>query len=229
MDLSYGIAGGIDIGFGKIIKSIAYGVLTVTKATGDYSFVADDAAIESLTKDVSKDFTVTVSDGELTSIKKLTINIVQNGTTESNHDDTLTGTSGNDIFNGLAGKDIINGLAGADTLNGGAGDDVLTGGDGEDIFQLANYSMDTITDFSVSDDTIQLESSVFTKLTAGSLSPANFLIGPSATDANDFVIYNSDTGELFYDADGNGVAAATQIALLGGIPQGLTAADFVVI
>ena len=226
--LTYGIDGGIDIGFGKIIKSIAYGELTVTKATGEYSFVPDDAAIELLNFDVNKKFTVTVSDGLLTKSKPLTINFVQNGTTESKHDDTLTGTSGNDKFDGLAGKDIITGLEGDDTLNGGAGDDVLTGGSGKDIFKLTNFSKDTITDFSVGDDTIQLENSAFTQLTAtGVLKAANFEIG-AAIDANDYVIYNNGTGELFYDADGSGAGAAVQIAVLG-ISLALTNADFVVI
>jgi Ca2+-binding RTX toxin-like protein len=226
--LTYGIAGGIDIGFGKIIKSIAYGELMVTKATGEYSFVPDDAAIESLNFDVSKEFTVTVSDGLMTKSKPLTINIVQNGTTESKHDDTLTGTSGNDKFDGLAGKDIISGLEGDDTLDGGAGNDVLTGGSGKDIFKLTNFSKDTIIDFSVDDDTIQLENSAFTQLTAtGVLKATNFKIG-AAVDANDYVIYNNGTGELFYDADGSGAGAAVQIAVLG-ISIALTNADFVVI
>ena len=45
------------------VKSSTYGVLTVTKATGDYSFVANDAAIEALTVVASTSFTVTASDG----------------------------------------------------------------------------------------------------------------------------------------------------------------------
>jgi len=42
------------------------------------------------------------------------------------------------------------------------------------------------------------------------------------------LIYNSDTGALFYDADGSGAGAATQIALLG-VHLSLTNVDFVVI
>ena len=245
--LTYGITDGTDNDNGTISKSVAYGKLTVTKATGNYKFVANDAAIEALTAAKSASFTVTVSDGSLSSSKTLTIKIAQNGTTESNGNDTLSGTSGNDRFNGLAGNDVINGLAGNDILNGGAGNDtlnggagadklqgglgndVLTGGVGKDIFQLTTLSKDTITDFSVVDDTIQLENSVFAKLTAtGVLNAANFKIGTAAADANDYVIYNSGTGALFYDADGNGAGAATQIALLG-IKLALTNADFVVI
>jgi Ca2+-binding RTX toxin-like protein len=89
--------------------------------------------------------------------------------------------------------------------------------------------MDTITDFSVADDTIQFENSVFSQLAAtGPLNTDNFKIGTAAADANDYVFYNSGTGALFYDADGNGAAGATQIALLG-VNLALTFADFFVV
>ncbi len=150
---------------------------------------------------------------------------------------TLTGTAaingtGNELNNVLTGNKRFNELragAGDDIMDGGLGKDVLTGGDGQDIFQLLNRSKDTITDFSVIDDTIQLENSVFTKLTAtGVLNADNFKIGAAATDVNDYVIYNNDTGALFYDANGSGAGGATQIAVLG-INLALTYADFFVI
>ncbi len=120
--LTYSITGGTDNGL-SISKSSAYGMLTVIKATGVYSFVANDAAIEPLTAAASTSFTVTVSDGSLSNSKILTINIAQRGVTESIGNNTLTGTAGNDKFDGLAGNDIINGMAGADTMKGGLGND----------------------------------------------------------------------------------------------------------
>jgi VCBS repeat-containing protein len=150
---------------------------------------------------------------------------------------TLTGAgaingAGNELNNSLTGNAAANTLSGElgnDTLNGGSGNDILTGGAGQDIFQLMDLSKDTITDFSVADDTIQLENSVFTQLTAtGVLNADNFKIGAGAADANDYVIYNSATGALFYDADGSGMNSATQIVQLG--PNiALTYADFFVI
>ncbi len=141
-----------------------------------------------------------------------------------------TGNELDNVLTGDVGVNTLDGGTGADTLNGGLGSDVLTGGAGQDVFQLTNLSMDKITDFSVVNDTIQLENSVFTQLTSiGTLSAANFKIGAAGADANDYVIYNSITGGLFYDADGSGTAgASTQIALLG-TNLTLTNSDFVVI
>ena len=51
---------------------------------------------------------------------------------------------------------------------------------------------------------------------------------PAAVDANDFVIYDDNTGALYYDADGSGAGAAIQIAAMGA-GLALTHADIVVI
>ncbi|MEY5098276.1 MAG: hypothetical protein RJA36_995 [Pseudomonadota bacterium] len=39
--------------------------------------------------------------------------------------------------------------------------------------------------------------------------------GAAAHDASDRLIYNTSTGALYYDADGQGGAAAVQVALIG--------------
>ncbi len=88
---------------------------------------------------------------------------------------------------------------------------------------------DTLTDFSVADDTLQLENAVFRKLASpGVLKAANFVKATVAHDLNDYLVYNPATGALSYDADGNGAGAAVQIALLG-VNLALTNADFVII
>lgn len=69
-------------------------------------------------------------------------------------------------------------------------------------------------------DRIYLESAVFKNagfgfLTeAGQLKDAFFTIGHKARDADDFIIYNPDTGSLYYDPDGSGAAQAMEIITL---------------
>ena len=147
----------------------------------------------------------------------------------SAYGDTLSGNaSGNQLY-GAAGNDILNGMGGNDTLNGGAGLDTF-------VFNTALSAMgnkDTITDFNVTDDTIQLENAIFTKLTTlGALATANFCANATgiATDSNDFICYNTTTGALSYDADGSGAGASVAFAVLGTtVHPALTAADFVIV
>lgn len=134
---------------------------------------------------------------------------------------------------------MLSGLGGNDTLIGGLGNDTLTGGTGADYFVFNTtpngiLNKDTITDFNVVDDTIRLENSIFTKLvTTGTLNSSMFRSGAGITtagDSNDYIIYNTTSGVLYYDADANGAAAAVQIALIGtSTHAALTNADFVVI
>jgi Ca2+-binding RTX toxin-like protein len=71
--------------------------------------------------------------------------------------DLIDGGNGNDTLNGGAGADTILGGAGDDIIDGGAGADRLTGGAGADEFRMANgEDGDTITDFSLTEDTLVL-------------------------------------------------------------------------
>ncbi len=145
----------------------------------------------------------------------------------------ITGNTGANTLSGLSGADTLSAGAGNDRLSGGGGLDTLTGGAGSDVFIFNAPALaanrDTITDFDVAADTMQLEDSVFTAIGApGALAVAAFNIGGAALDASDRIIYNSATGALFYDSDGTGVVAQVQIATLT-LGLALTAADFVVI
>jgi Ca2+-binding RTX toxin-like protein len=149
-----------------------------------------------------------------------------------------TGNFLDNVLIGNAAANILDGGFGADTLKGGAGNDVLigskgdvlTGGIGKDFFQIMTKAgIQKISDFTSADDTIRLENAAFTKFsTPGVLNAANFKVGIAAADANDYLIYNSNTGALLYDADANGAGAATKIALIG-VNEVVTAADFVII
>jgi serralysin len=156
----------------------------------------------------------------------------------SSFNDTLTGSQFVNALVGGAGDDVISAGNGNDSLSGGLGNDTLTGGVGKDNFRLdtalSSINVDKITDFKVDDDTIQLENTVFTKLTSlGVLNADFFRAGAgqiAGVDANDFLIYNTTTGDLFYDADGSGAAStAVKIALLGTTTHpSLTSDDFIV-
>ena len=180
----------------------------------------------------------TVSSGATFVLPKGVENLSLQGKTGTN----INGT-GNDLNNtitGNAGNNQLAGLSGKDTLDGGLGNDGLIGGSYNDVFRFSTLpnptsNLDKIFDFTndrvnspFNDDTIYLLKSVFTKLPAGVLPAANFVLGPVAKDSNDFVIYNKITGDLFYDSDGNGAAAALKIAILGlsTHPSTLTSADF---
>ncbi len=129
--LTYGIESGTVSG-ATVTRVGTYGTLTLTTATGAYTYTPNDAAIEATGANTSEDFTVTVSDGTNTTTQTLTVNLFQMDATETNGNDILTGDKEADRFDALAGDDTIDGLGGNDTLNGGAGNDSLIGGKGND-------------------------------------------------------------------------------------------------
>jgi Ca2+-binding RTX toxin-like protein len=209
------------------------GADSLTGGLGNDTYTVDnagDVVTENLsegTDKVNSSVTYTLS----TNVENLTLtgSSAINGT-GNDLVNNVTGNTADNQLNGEAGNDTLNGGAGNDMLSGGTGKDTLTGGTGSDIFRfVAKDSIDKIVDYNAADDTIQLEDSIFTALTTiGTLAADNFIIGTSAADSNDFIVYNTTTGALLYDADGNGAVAAVQIATLtGGLA--LTNADIVVI
>jgi Ca2+-binding RTX toxin-like protein len=139
-----------------------------------------------------------------------------------NYSDYLTGGTGNDILNGAGNSDYLTGAAGNDTLTGGSGGDTF-------FFANANLGIDTITDFTPNEDTIFISASGFgSGLIAGNpLTQTQFILGSSATSASQRFIYNSTNGALLFDADGNGLGTAKQIATLS-IGLALTCEDIFV-
>ena len=148
--------------------------------------------------------------------------------------DALSGGEGHDKLLGGAGNDNVVGNAGDDILNGGIGRDTLFGAAGRDKYLFdtapAPFNADKINGYVTTDDTIWLDDAIFSNLDLGILDPENLAKGAGvvAADANDFVLYDTASGDLSYDADGNGAGAALPIANLSGAPN-LFAFDFVIV
>lgn len=176
----------------------------------------------------------------LTAIENLNGSAYADTLTGNGGANILRGGNGNDSLAGSGGNDTLYGDAGNDLLRGGTGNDILYGGAGQDIFRFdttltttTTQNLEQIKDFVAADDTIQLENSIFTKFgtsTTGTINSAYFKANTSglAADSNDYIIYETDTGKLFYDTNGSTAGGSVQIALLG-INLSLTAADFVLV
>ncbi len=122
---------------------------------------------------------------------------------------TALNLKGNDVAQTIAGND------GANTIDGGGAADVLIGGGGTDRFAfttaLGSGNVDTIVDFAPGTDTIALAQGIFG---VAGVNAINFTTGSAATSADHRIVYNGGTGQLFYDADGNGAGAAIQFATI---------------
>jgi len=145
-----------------------------------------------------------------------------------------TGNALNNTIIGNAGNNILNGGLGADTLTGGAGNDMF-------VLNATDYQSfyDTITDFKVSGtDSLQLSKAVFDQLQSGApnatgvaLTPADFISGTDITASSNtgqHLLYDNDSGALYYDADGIGANDAYQIMLIA-TATGLLSTDILVI
>lgn len=145
----------------------------------------------------------------------------------------IKGTNGHNVLSGSSSGDAIHGHGGPDKLYGKGGNDTLVGGAGKDAFVFdtkpnSATNMDVIRDFSVRDDVIRLNDSVYTGLRSGRLPADGFVIGAQATDENDRIIYNDKTGALLYDVDGIGSTQATQFARIDA-GLSLMASHFIII
>ncbi|WP_152047600.1 tandem-95 repeat protein [Aureimonas psammosilenae] len=124
--------------------------------------------------------------------------------------ENLTGTAFADRLVGDAGNNVLDGGFGNDTLEGGAGADRFVFSTSLD----AVSNVDRIVAFDAASDIIQLARTVFNALSPGALRAADFAVGTAATTAAQNIIYDKDTGGLFYDVDGVGGAEQVQFATL---------------
>ncbi|WP_419238046.1 retention module-containing protein [Photobacterium leiognathi subsp. mandapamensis] len=137
---------GNDIIFGDIIKLDSHEDLQGFAALKEYIESKSHIGLDKLSN-------LDISDYIQTHIKEFDVSHQHDG------NDVLYGDKGNDILFGQGGDDKLFGGEGNDIIIGGTGNDELTGGLGQDTFAWFNVhqtSVDTIKDFNVKEDHLDL-------------------------------------------------------------------------
>ena len=198
---------------------------------------------------------VTFSIGSIDNVENLTLLGSGNTYGSGNYlDNSITGNSGNNVLSGAAGSDTLYGGIGNDTLTGGMGNDVFVLGGWTQVAGMTDYiykNTDTITDFNKEGaDKISLSLNTYTALAKPGAFSANMFWSAAGAkqgrSLSDRIIYDTDTGALYYDSDGYNPNApkqataaltekaragveAVQIATIGTSTHPLlSASDFVV-
>ncbi|HEV2747964.1 MAG TPA: pre-peptidase C-terminal domain-containing protein [Allosphingosinicella sp.] len=213
----------------------AAGADTMRGGDGDDVYIVDaagDAAIEtSAAGGVDR-----VQSGVGHTLRAYVENLILTGTSAINGTgnglaNQVTGNEAANQLRGALGDDLVDGGGGRDRLFGGGGSDSLEGGADRDYFCFdaapdALNNVDAILDFSAADDALMLQCSSFSGIMAGVLGADSFTAGASAADAEDRIIHDAASGNLFYDADG--IGGVDQI-LFATVDPGLalTHADFI--
>jgi Ca2+-binding RTX toxin-like protein len=115
----------------------------------------------------------------------------------------------------------------------------MAGGAGQDDFVFRSppvdpFFADVVHDFASGADELLFDNNAFTALGGAgdfTLGDSRFLAAPGATSGqsvNHRLIYDTSTGDLYYDADGSGSGASIRVAALAGAPN-LQATDISVI
>jgi Ca2+-binding RTX toxin-like protein len=224
----------LDGGEGNDVLEGGAGTDTVNYSSRSVSVVASSAGTVVTTAVIGG-----TEQDKLTNIEHITGGSAADTLTGNETANRLTGNAGNDILAGGAGGDVLAGGANDDTLSGGTGSDRLDGGLGNDLFvfdtAVNGVDIDTVVSFAgagiAGGDALHLDDAVFTALSPGALSALAFESGTTglATAATTRIVYDTASGALYYDADGNAAgAAALQFATLLSKPAGLSAGDFLV-
>jgi len=141
----------------------------------------------------------------------------------------INGTSANDTLVGGSGNDTIFANSGNDWIEGRAGNDQLSGGSGQDSYVFREYgaaNADTLANFDGNGwDNLRFDGAAFGALGGSgrfAASDARFYAAAGASgghDADDRLVYDTNSGHLYYDVDGSGAAAAQLVA---NLPTGST-------
>jgi hypothetical protein len=166
---------------------------------------------------------------------------------------TINGLGRADNIIGTANDDTINGGDDDDVITGGDGIDTVTGGLGADTFVfntiVATANASNIQDFEADDDILQFDAVTFDAYVAGvgvavgdvanNLTDANTVLvdtvanvvtaAVDTTNNAGVVFIASDTGDIYYDADGDFTVGAVIIGSITAGEVGDLAADNFVI
>lgn len=151
--------------------------------------------------------------------------------------ENVTGTAQDDVLTGNALKNVLRGEGGNDILDGGTRTDTLYGGEGADTFVFngpgTTADVKSIMDFDALDH-IQLSRTGFGLHPQYQLTVGTTLImaqsNPVATTNSPTFLIDQTTGELFFDADGNGSGEKQLIANVKFVGQEfLQLNDFVIV
>src|SRR6185369_15133463 len=111
-------------------------------------------------------FTYTIGDGHGGNTTATVSAVVLNPSQSYQPPSSITSNGGNgqDVLDGSSGHVVLLGGNGSDVLIGGMGD-TLSGGNGPDTFLFRpGFGANTITDFDVHNDAVQIAKSVFQNL-----------------------------------------------------------------
>jgi len=141
---------------------------------------------------------------------------------------------------GNAADNLLRGNMANNILDGGEGADTLFGGQGGDQFVIASngqgVGLDSILDFSAGEDLLVLDLLSFGIepndlgiLSSGLISADSLVIGAGvvAAEADDYFLFDTDTGVFSIDPDGSGELAPIEIAKISLFDESivLTAGD----
>jgi Ca2+-binding RTX toxin-like protein len=221
----------------EVFTSIAResGRLTLTDSDGGSDWINAAALASNLVIRLASGATSTAGGQAFVQIANGTD--IENAVAGDGNDEIYGNDLGNALY-GMRGNDTIVGGAGNDTLSGGVGNDTLTGGAGADNFlfdrALGTANVDIVIDFSQVDDSIWLDSSIFTSLAvlvAGGLWVSSvFYSDVDINGVDAYLLYDFDAGELYYDADGSAATANSILfATFAGGSVDLSFEDFTIV